>query len=262
MANITELRKNPHLHNKSGKRLYLLDSFRGLAFVNMVIYHAMFNLTHQFGYTLLSKNLDFFYQQSICISFIIISGISLNLSKRVLRNGLYTIAAAFAVSLSTYIATPQFFVSFGILHFFGVSLLIAALLKKRLEKLNPLPLMIICLVFFLVMYSLPRSYLGIYTLKIIALPGILYNTNFLFFLGLPNSTYSSGDYFPLLPWVFLFFFGFFLWRLIGLNEKILKFFKHNIPFLSFLGRHTLIGYLLHQPILYGGMTALHYLGLL
>ena len=64
--------------------------------------------------------------------------------------------------------------------------------------------------------------------------------------------FFSTDYFSLIPWIFLFVAGYFLHRVLeeeGLNEKL--FAKGNVPVLNWIGRHSLIVYLLHQPILYG-----------
>ena len=65
------------------------------------------------------------------------------------------------------------------------------------------------------------------------------------------SGFSSADYFPLLPWFFLFLIGtvFGGWCLQHRDSRIL-----TAPLsgaLTFLGRHSLIVYLLHQPILFG-----------
>ena len=51
--------------------------------------------------------------------------------------------------------------------------------------------------------------------------------------------------------------GYFLFRIFharGWNEKL--FAQGNFPVLNFLGRNSLIVYLLHQPIIYGLMTLL------
>ena len=60
------------------------------------------------------------------------------------------------------------------------------------------------------------------------------------------------DYFPILPWIFLFIAGYFLNRILkarGWDEKF--FARGNVPVLNWLGRHTLPIYLIHQPVLYG-----------
>ena len=76
---------------------------------------------------------------------------------------------------------------------------------------------------------------------------------FMTFLGLKDKDFYSSDYFPLFPWLFLFLVGFYLFHLLqrkGQQKRAGKEFR-RIPVLSFLGRHSLLIYMLHQPVLYG-----------
>ena len=62
----------------------------------------------------------------------------------------------------------------------------------------------------------------------------------------------SSDYFSLFPWFFLFLSGYFLYRIVfekGIASP-LKDWKTGNVFFDFLGRHSLVFYLLHQPLLY------------
>lgn len=62
----------------------------------------------------------------------------------------------------------------------------------------------------------------------------------------------SSDYFSLFPWFFLFLSGYFLYRIVfekGVASP-LKDRKTGNAFFDFLGCHSLIFYLLHQPLLY------------
>ena len=84
------------------------------------------------------------------------------------------------------------------------------------------------------------------------LPDTLYRNYLTAYLGFPQPCFFSTDYFPLIPWFFLFVTGYFLFRLTsekGWNEKL--FARGQFPLLNFLGRHSLMVYLLHQPVLYG-----------
>ncbi|MEG1972082.1 MAG: heparan-alpha-glucosaminide N-acetyltransferase domain-containing protein, partial [Oscillospiraceae bacterium] len=79
--------------------------------------------------------------------------------------------------------------------------------------------------------------------------------NFLYFMaGLTSYPYYSADYWPLFPWIFAFISGAFGGKMITLGKapEILKW--NKIPPLSFIGRHTLIIYIVHQPILLGILT--------
>lgn len=86
------------------------------------------------------------------------------------------------------------------------------------------------------------------------MPAGLYRAN-LFWLGLPDLTrFTSADYFPILPWVFLFWCGVFLARLWrpGRGEP-----PAALRPLCAIGRNTLLVYMLHQPVIYGVLWVWH-----
>ena len=102
--------------------------------------------------------------------------------------------------------------------------------------------------------QLPYGYLGFEDLRLCAVPAGLYRAN-LFWLGLPDLTrFTSADYFPVVPWVFLFWCGVFLARLWrpgrGEPPVVLR------P-LCAVGRNTLLVYMLHQPVIYGVLWVGH-----
>ena len=89
------------------------------------------------------------------------------------------------------------------------------------------------------------------------LPAWLYHTGPLGdFLGFPAPEFTSSDYFPLLPWIFLYGVGYFLHALWLTGEGPERG-RHRrpVPVLGWLGRHSLVVYLLHQPVLYGLLLA-------
>ena len=63
--------------------------------------------------------------------------------------------------------------------------------------------------------------------------------------------FHSSDYFPLIPWMFLYLCGYFLWRAVGHRRRVMEKLKPGFAPLAFLGRHSLLIYLLHQPVLMG-----------
>jgi len=69
--------------------------------------------------------------------------------------------------------------------------------------------------------------------------------------GFPEPGFESADYFPLLPWFFVFMLG--AWFGIYVKERRLpeRFFTQSVPVLPWFGRHSLLIYLIHQPVLYG-----------
>ena len=85
-----------------------------------------------------------------------------------------------------------------------------------------------------------------------ALPKGLYADLFTAWLGFPFPGFVSSDYFPLLPWIFLFWSGYFLYRLRP-EEPHRE--LPRVAVLTWMGRHSLLIYLLHQPVVYGVLTA-------
>ena len=105
---------------------------------------------------------------------------------------------------------------------------------------------------FLILRNCPDGSLGFERFVICALPDTLYRNYLTAYLGFPQAGFFSTDYFSLIPWFFLFLTGYFLMGITSranLNEKL--FAKGRFPLLNFLGKHSLVVYLLHQPILYG-----------
>ena len=80
---------------------------------------------------------------------------------------------------------------------------------------------------------------------------------FMTFLGLPDPEFFSGDYFPLFPWIFLYLTGYFLYGMLMKFPEVKKALAIHLPapFLETAGRHSLLLYLLHQPLLMLVFTA-------
>lgn len=85
----------------------------------------------------------------------------------------------------------------------------------------------------------------------VRLPNALYATNWLAPLGFHNDTFESADYFPMLPWVFVYTAGIFIGKLAKAGKFPACLYKSRVPFFSWMGRYALILYLVHQPIIYG-----------
>ena len=64
----------------------------------------------------------------------------------------------------------------------------------------------------------------------------------------------SAVLFALLPWLFLFWAGYYLHKAVG-RRRMEPLRRSVCPALGWMGRHSLLLYLLHQPVIYGVLSA-------
>ncbi len=234
------------------KRYTLVDVLRGLAIIAMVAYHTLWDLVYIFdvGIPWFTSDSASFFQMSIRWSFIFISGFSLSFSRNKLKRGITVLIGSVIISLATYFFMPENFILFGVLNLIAVGMLATIPLEKLFKKIHPLVGIILCFLLFYLTYSteLGRWEIGNFTL--LKFPKWLYLNNFTAFFSFPPKSFDSPDYVPLLPWLFLFWVGYFTY-LLCLKKGWLKYLS-TVSFkpLEFLGRHSLLIYLLHQPIIY------------
>ena len=240
------------MNNK--QRLHLLDAFRGFLMINMIAYHGMWNLVYLFGVKAgwYAGTPKYLWQQFICWSFILLSGFCWCFSRNHLKRGLLVFGGGAVVSLVTCVLMPENRILFGVLTCIGSCMILMIPLEKLLKKVPAgLGLGMSAPLFFL-LRNCPKGNLGFEDLVICDLPTSLYRNNLTAYLGFPQPGFFSTDYFSVLPWIFLFVAGYFLHRVLEdrkLNAKLFS--RGNVPVLNWIGRHSLIVYLLHQPILYG-----------
>jgi len=236
-------------------RYHLLDELRGFAVVCMVFYHGFYTLFSVFSLESSGILLKFFMpaEPFFAALFILISGVASSLTHSNLRRGLKLLCVAVSLTAVTVLLTlfgiyQEIF--FGILHLLALSMLLVAVVEKYIYKINLALGSTISLILFLAFYNVPNGYLGFGGFSL-TLPKIIYSSNWLFWLGFPTKFFFSSDYFPIIPWIFMFFFGAFLghYARIGKFPSALK--KKFFSPLDFVGKHALIIYILHQPILFG-----------
>lgn len=251
--NIGKLFNKTQKPKSNRRRIYALDELRGFSVFCMVFYHAFYSIGLIFHVPFFMSLLSFFMpaEPFFAAIFIIISGISSNLSRSNISRGAKLFVVAMAVTLVTAIVEPDYIIKFGVLHMLSVSMLIYGLLQKPLSKIPRIFGMVFFGLLFLVSYCVPYQYLGIPKLFAVKLPSQLYSTSWLYPIGFPNAGFFSSDYFPLIPWLFAFLFGTYIGKYAA-EERFPKFtYKSHIPFFSFLGRHALLIYVAHQPIIFG-----------
>ena len=243
-----------------GKRPHygLLDTVRGVCILSMVAYHGMYDLVDIFGlpsawYTGLP---GYIWQQSICWTFILLSGLCWQLSRRHVKRGLLLVGCGAAITLITWLVMPSQRILYGVLNLLGLSALLLIPLDKVFRKIPAWAGLVGALLLFALTKNVARGSLGFEGLVLCRLPRWLYATDLLAVVGFPSPSFWSTDYFPLLPWFFLFCAGYFLWSLLDKSPRVKELLRPGLRPLSFLGRHSLAIYLIHQPALMAVFTVL------
>ena len=239
------------------RRIELLDELRGFAIVAMVVHHTFLDigavLGLDWGYTVFEKLCVL--QPVFWAIFIIISGICSRLSRNTLKRGLIVLGAGLGVTLVTAVIMPKIGITgaeiyFGILSCLGSCMIITGLCMPLIEKSNAIAGMVISALLFAFFYTISE---GSLCFGLIKLPEALYKTNYLMPLGIYCETFTSADYFAIIPWLFMFLFGAFFGKYAKGGAFPEGTYKKHSKFFAFVGRNSLWVYLIHQPILYGIM---------
>lgn len=232
-------------------RYETLDLLRGMAIVGMIAFHAMYDLKYIFG--VLAPWFDgkvvLYWQSAVGITFILISGGVSGVSKNLLRRGVMILCLALGLSLFTFIFFPEIFIAFGVLHFFGSAMIITAIIKSFFNKIPSLVGFVVSILLFVVTRFIYFGYIFIPFMGDITLSSDLYKTDFLFIFGFPYKGFNSSDYYPILPWYFMFMTGYFGLKILA-KTGYQKYLHFTLKPFNFLGIHSLLIYIIHQPIIY------------
>ena len=211
------------------KRIDILDGWRTLAVLLMVVWHLLYDLRQQRIGVIIPTAYPWRLIRCAAVhSFLFLAGISCNLSKNNRRRGVRLCLCALCVNAVMLFIDP---VVFGILHLIAVCILLWAWLKPEPKVWKGL----LCLAVFAALYPW--------------LPDVRVDFDALFWLGLRSEEFYSADYYPLLPWSLLFFAGGHLGP--RLCEKLRGV---SLPsWCTWVGRHALLIYAVHQPILLAGI---------
>ena len=255
-------------------RLETIDVIRGITIISMVLYHFCWDLKYLKGFEMSWYGTfgSYLWQQSICWSFILIAGFCMHFARSPIRNGAIVFLCGIIITLITEMFVPEAPVYFGVLTFLGSAMIILGLIRLIINKLfnkkaednpddrtfivDPFWGCIVSILLFGITKSINFGMLNLLITKV-TLPDSLYgigaegmNNSFLTYLGFMQDGFYSSDYFSLMPWIFLFIAGYFAY---GVLEKHFEkgIYHINIKPLSWIGRHSLLIYMLHQPVLYG-----------
>ena len=230
----------------SPRRIALVDVARGVALIAMAIFHGAWDVAYfrlvrfdpgeSLGWTLFAR--------SIAATFLIISGVSLVLAMRGgwrpraywKRLGMI-VAAALLVSVATWFVMGPGWVFFGILHQIAVASVLG------------LPFLAAPIAVVLAVAAVVLGLPFVFRSEIFAMPA-------LWWTGLAPLPPPSFDYVPVFPWFGAFLVGIALARIAirqGLDRRLAAWVPRRWPgrLLALGGRHSLLVYLVHQPILFG-----------
>lgn len=255
------------MRTSSLTRIALLDELRGFCVLLMVIFHALFTFGYLLGIGFCKRLFLFFMPLEPLFAgvFIFLCGLCCVFSRNNLKRGLLLAAVAAGVSLVMAIGFSDEPIWFGVLHLLSVCILLYAAIAPLLRRVPVWLGVVVCAVLFVLCWNIPSQYengyfgiAGVWTLPV---PTTLIRRPWLYPLGLGRIDGVQGDYFPLLRWIFCFFAGNFIGRPIANGALPAWTYRSHIPPFSFLGRHALAIYILHQPLIYGvGMTLNSLLG--
>lgn len=234
------------------QRYALLDSIRGLTLINMVIYHAVWDLVYLSGFQWEWYHGigAYVWQQSICWVFILLSGFCWPLGSKPLKRGGIVFAGGLIVSAVTIIFSPENKILFGILTLLGSCMLLMIPLDKWLRKIPASAGLLGSFFIFVLTRNVNTGYLGFGPWNPLQLPEHLYHGNLASYIGFTDRSFSSTDYFSLFPWLFLFITGYYAYHLFCNKPLVKSYLGKEVRPLSLLGRYSLEIYILHQPILY------------
>ncbi len=247
-------------------RAFELDALRGSAIVMMMLHHLIYDLRYIIGIDAFAWQETSFFNDWVrapfLFIFLFVSGICCTFSRNNFLRALKMAGAAALFSLVFLVVSlvekTEMYIFFNVLHLLALGTLVYALLeyfekKGRLRGVNAL----------LILFSLFLLWLA-YPLSKIPAAGASA-------LLVISEQFSAGigmaDYMPIVPWFGMFLLGALFGRLYYKNRQTLfpgapeSVKAASKPF-EFVGRHALLFYILHQPVLLSILYLLKFLGII
>ena len=162
------------------QRYFWIDNIRAIAMISMIIFHGVWDLVYLYGmdWAWYRSDLAHLWQQSICWTFILLSGFCWSFSKNPLKQGLIVTGAGLVVTAVTLIFSYESRVIFGVLNLIGASMLLLIPLKKVFEKIPSVMGFVLMFLLFGFTYGINVRELGFFDWELVELPWALYKTLF------------------------------------------------------------------------------------
>ncbi|MBQ5968844.1 MAG: DUF1624 domain-containing protein [Clostridia bacterium] len=228
------------MNKPTAGRIWELDLLKGLAFLMMVWDHVVYDLDSLFGVSMDALGIFKEGVGVVCaVIFTTVCGVSVTLGRHNVKHGLRLLGLALALTAGTLLVDHFMALGvtiwFGILHFLGVAMLLGHFIKR-----------------------LPNAAVAALAVGCFAL-GVWFETltvsvPFLFPLGLCARGFMSADFYPLFPHLGYVCVGILLGKTLYRDKRSRLPKGGDAPLwrpLCFLGRHTLLLYFVHQPLVIG-----------
>lgn len=241
------------LEGRGGMRLAEVDVARAMALLMMIVYHLLFSIRY-LGIAEIEVVTGFWrwFAYATAALFVLIAGLSLTLSEsaqrrrgatprevvvRIARRGVELIGWGLVITVVTRVALDQGMILFGILHLIGLGTLFAIPFLRHPTIASVVGL--VCIGLGPVVSTIPGPI-------------------WLAWLGFHPVDFVSLDYVPVLPWFGVLLIGVTLGRLLY-PEGERRSWIGSVPSwtgpISWIGRHTLAVYLLHEPVILAVLIA-------
>lgn len=248
------------------KRFLEIDVAKGVAVTLMVIFHFFFlsNYMNVYPY-IINKGLLYYFSRIAHYTFIFIVGVNLaiinqkyreqyppKISKQIrfgtqFKRGIFLIGGGMIISILSYIAFGDLYVKFGILHFLGVSIILAQFIIDSDILIGTIGVSVMLLYYGLQLF-----------------PNTIFHTCWkfpmlCFISGIKNVKYSSLDHFSIIPYFSIICFGIIIGNKIyrkGRERKLSvlnNIDKNNsilVKSIAVLGKYSLQIYFVHILIIY------------
>lgn len=236
----------------------MLDTLRGLTLISMIAYHTVWDMVYIFDveWAWYKSDMAYVWQQSICWSFILLSGFCWSFGRVKWKRGLTVFLAGIVITVVTLVAMPEERIVFGVITFLGTAMLLMIPLDKVLRKCEPMIGFLISFLMFFIMRNVNEGELGFEGMVLMELPESWYHGWLANYIGFTENSFFSTDYFSVLPWMFLFMAGYFLHGVFRKRQWFNVLEKGKNTILGTLGKNSLWIYMLHQPIAYGVLWVL------
>lgn len=231
------------------ERYHLLDGLRGITLISMILYHGMFDLVVLYGVPVpwFFRTPGYVWQQSICWTFILLSGFCWRLGRTPWKRGLVISVCGLVITFVTFVFMPSERILFGILTFTGAAMLALVPLDRFFRNVPQQAGLLLSAALFFLTRNVNGGQLGFESLALREVPDVFYRGLFTAAFGFPGPGFFSGDYFSFFPWFFLYLCGYFLYGIFMGRANVRRALCCRAGFLEWVGKRSLLLYMLHQP---------------